>query len=403
MKKLLLMALLLIVFNNAHAQNYMLKPGDKFPAIVMGPIINAPVTQLNLSKYPSNKLFIINFWGTWCSPCIPEMDSLAKLQTKFKGDIQIIGLSDDPVAKLERYLTKKPSGIWLASDTASLLYQMLNLASVGQCIVTNSKHEIIALLKSDSVDAKTIRRLIKGEKVRSNGETKNRLNTTDKDAFGVDSLMTSNFTIRGYMKDQPSMGRRYANGVFGGRRVSYFNTGLVMLYKQAYNIISEKQVVYEGMAKKYNDYKNKDLLYCFDLLVPPAQKDSLLIIMQKKLQTEMPVKARIEMRDMDVYVLKVKETGKLIVPKAKQATLSYEFSGNGFDGKAVTLNDFADQYLSNEFDLPVLNETGLEGRYDIKTNVDIRTQDGIRKSIDDIGLVITKASRKVRTLVLYTE
>nr|WP_294792844.1 redoxin domain-containing protein [uncultured Mucilaginibacter sp.] len=402
MKKLIIITLLLITCK-AGAQNYILKPGDKFPGVIIGPIINAPVTQLNLSTHPSNKLFIINFWGTWCSPCLPEMDSLAKLQAQFKGQIQIIGLSDDPINKLKKYLAKKPSKIWLASDTSSLLYQMLNLASVGQCIVINSKHEIVALLQSESVNAKTISRLIKGEKVKSNGETKNRLNVTNKDPFGVDSLLTSNFTVRGYMKDQGTMGRRYANGIYGGRRVSYFNINVEVLYKDAYGIVSEKQVVYEGRAKKYSDYKNKDLLYCFDLLVTPAQKDNLHIIMQQKLQAEMPVKGRIEMRDVDVYILKLKDAGKIIVPKSKQAMLVYEFDGRGFDGKGITLNQFADAYLSNEFDLPVINETGLEGLYDIKTNIELRSQEGVHKSIDDIGFSVTKARRKIKTLILYTE
>jgi len=165
MKKLLIAAILLIAFK-ADAQNYMLKAGDKFPNIVISPMINAPFTELNLSKYPSNKLFIINLWGTWCSPCIPEMDSLAKLQSKFSQQIQVIGVSDEPIDRLKKYLVKKPSKIWLASDTASLLYRMLNLAYVGQSIVVNNKHEIVALLKTDSVNAKVISRLIKGEKIK---------------------------------------------------------------------------------------------------------------------------------------------------------------------------------------------------------------------------------------------
>jgi hypothetical protein len=205
------------------------------------------------------------------------------------------------------------------------------------------------------------------------------------------------------MKDQPSMRLRYATAKYGGRRVSYVNTGLVMLYKQAYDITSDKQIIYEGTAKKYAGYSNKDLLYCFDLLVTPAQKDSLHIIMQQKLRAELPVKARIEMRDTDVYILKLKDAGKIMVPKSKETMLSYDFGGNGFDGKGITLDQFADLYLSNEYNLPVLNESGVEGLYDIKTSVELRSQEGIHKSIDDIGFNVIKARRKIKTLILYTE
>lgn len=400
--KLLLTAAILLIAIKAGAQNYMLKPGDQFPNIIIGPVINAPVTELNLSKYPSNKLFIINLWGTWCSPCIPEMDSLAKLQSRFSGQIQVVGLSDDPADRLKKYLAKKPSKIWLASDTASLLYRMLNLAYVGQSIVVNAKHEIVALLKTDSVNARVINRLIKGEKIKSNGEVQNRLNSTDKDPFGVDSLLASNFTIRSYMADQKAMGKRPNTGVFGGRRITYYNVGLVFMYKDAYNITSLKQIVYEGAAKKYDNYEDKNLSYCFDLLVKPEQKDSLLIIMQNKLQQNMPVKARIELRDTDVYVLKLKDTAKIMIPKSKLTAITYGFSGRGFDGQGVTLNEFANLYLSNEFALPVVNESGLKGRYDIKTNVEMRTKAGVMKSIEDLGFLVNKERRKVRVMILYT-
>jgi len=379
----------------------MLKPGDRFPDITMRPIVNAPVTELNLKSYPSKKFFIINLWGTWCSPCLPELDALAKLQTQFSRQVQIVGLSDDPADKLKKYAAKKPSGIWLASDTSSLLYQMLNVAHVGESVVIDSHKRIVALLETDSVNANTIGRLLRGEKVKSNGELQNRLNVTAKDPFGVDSLLASNFTIRGYMKDQQAMGMTPHEGVFAERRVSYFNTGIVMLYKEAYGITSQKQIMFEGDAKKYDNYKDKSLLYCFDLLVKPEQKDSLRLIMQDKLEHSLPVKARIEMRDTDVYVLKLKDESKVIIPKSKLTTMSYGFSGRGFDGQGVTLNDFANVYLSNEFNLPVINESGVEGRYDIKTNMDARDKENLLKSVDDIGFTVTKARRKIKILVLY--
>jgi uncharacterized protein (TIGR03435 family) len=402
MKKLLVIAILLVAIK-ADAQNYMLKPGDKFPNLVLSSIINAPITELNLSKYPSNKLFVINLWGTWCSPCIPQMDSLAKLQNKFGQHIQVIGLSDDPIDRLKKYLVKKPSKVWLASDTTSLLYRMLNLAYVGQCVVVNAEHEIVALLKTDSINSKVLNRLINGEKIMSNGEVQNRLNSTDKDPFGVDSLLASNFTIRSYMADQQAMERKPNSGVFGGRRITCYNVDILSMLKEAYSITSSKQIVYEGSAKKYDNYEDKNLSYCFDLLVKAAQKDSLLIIMQNKLQQNLPVKARIEMRDTDVYVLKLKDTAKIMMPKSKLTTINYGFSGRGFDGQGVTLSEFANLYLSNEFDLPVVDESGLKERYDIKTNVETRTKAGILKSIDDLGFLLNKERRKVRIMVLSTE
>jgi uncharacterized protein (TIGR03435 family) len=396
MKKIALLLLLLTTIG-ASAQNYMLKPGDRFPDLVIRPIINAPVKEVFLNKATTlPKLTILNFWGTWCSPCIPEMDALAKLQQTYADKIQVIAVSDESTERLRKYVIKKPSAIWLASDTSSLLYEMFNLANVGQCAVINQQHKIVALLNTDSVNAKTIDRLLKGEKVPYSGKVTDQLSKTEKDPFGIDTLQQSSFSIRTYMKGQQSMGQVPTRGIFAGRRVSYFNINLTTLYRTAYDIHTMKQMDIQFDKKLYDDFNDKSQLYCFDLLVKPQQKDSLYLIMQKKLQENLPVKARTEQRDMDVYILKVKEGGAATFLQSKLSKMSY-----GFDGQGVTLSDFGSIYLSNELQLPVIDETGLAGRYDIKTNVEMRTKEGIMKSITDLGLTVEKQQRKMKVVVLY--
>jgi thiol-disulfide isomerase/thioredoxin len=43
------------------------------------------------------KVTLINFWATWCGPCRAEIPDLVALQTKYRDQLQIIGISEDEV------------------------------------------------------------------------------------------------------------------------------------------------------------------------------------------------------------------------------------------------------------------------------------------------------------------
>jgi len=48
---------------------------------------------IHLSNY-RGKVVLINFWATWCPPCLAEMPELARLQKKHKDhSLQLIGIA----------------------------------------------------------------------------------------------------------------------------------------------------------------------------------------------------------------------------------------------------------------------------------------------------------------------
>jgi peroxiredoxin len=50
------------------------------------------VTLHNLRE----KVVVLNFWATWCPPCVQELPSLEQLQNKFKDrGVEVVGISVD--------------------------------------------------------------------------------------------------------------------------------------------------------------------------------------------------------------------------------------------------------------------------------------------------------------------
>ncbi len=83
--------------------------------------------QHQLSEW-QNKLQIINFWATWCPPCLKEIPEFIKLQNKFKDkNIQFIGIAIDDKDSVQTYLQTININypILIAGDEGLVLAQQL--------------------------------------------------------------------------------------------------------------------------------------------------------------------------------------------------------------------------------------------------------------------------------------
>ena len=83
----------LVAVSPAIAQS--LKVGDKAPAISVDTWAKGePVTEFSSDNY-----YIVEFWATWCGPCIAGMPHVSELQEQYKDEgLVVIGVNiwDDP-------------------------------------------------------------------------------------------------------------------------------------------------------------------------------------------------------------------------------------------------------------------------------------------------------------------
>jgi peroxiredoxin len=391
----LLFLLILTSIGSTQAQP-LLKTGDPTPDMIIRPIINAPMTALDL-RAVSGKFLILNFWGTWCSPCLPEMDSLAKLQKANNNTIQVIAISDEPVGRLKKYLERQPSTLWLASDTSEILYRMFGWRYVGQSAILDPGGHILALVRTDSIDQHLIDRLLRHQPVRSSAET-GITKELDSDPFSVDSSLHFQLAWSAYRPEMRSMSRTWLKTPFEGRRRTYFNTCPINIYLDVYSL-TPQQVVYEVPEKSICNWEDKSSLCCLDLLVRPEQKDSLLILLGQTLDRLVSFKTRREHRMIPVYVLS-RLPGSTALPVSAASQSSFDFSGRGFNGTGIRIKLFAD-YVSNELKLPVIDETELKEKYDIHTVNTLRTEEDLLAALKKLGLTVTKTTREMDMLVVY--
>jgi thiol-disulfide isomerase/thioredoxin len=63
---------------------------DKLPEFSLDTLAG---TQQSIASWPGKPL-LINFWATWCGPCLHEIPLLKQLQTR-RSDLQVVGIAVD--------------------------------------------------------------------------------------------------------------------------------------------------------------------------------------------------------------------------------------------------------------------------------------------------------------------
>jgi thiol-disulfide isomerase/thioredoxin len=71
---------------------------------------------------------ILNFWATWCAPCVEEIPVFVKIQKRFKN-LKVIGVSMDELddeQKIHQFLKEHPVNYRIALWTGNDLEKMVN-------------------------------------------------------------------------------------------------------------------------------------------------------------------------------------------------------------------------------------------------------------------------------------
>lgn len=58
----------------------------------------------------SGRPLLLNFWATWCAPCIKELPLLDRFQREQAGRWQVVGLAVDGPTPVREFLLKQPLG-----------------------------------------------------------------------------------------------------------------------------------------------------------------------------------------------------------------------------------------------------------------------------------------------------
>ena len=128
-------------------QKYRIAPGIKFDNLELTDLAGKPV---RLSDYHGKKLFV-NFFATWCGPCVGEFPSLDRAaETLVPDNFLFIAISDEPIQRLNAFNNRMGASHIILLRSSKTLHS-LGVFTVPTNYLLNSGGKVV-FEKTDVLD-----------------------------------------------------------------------------------------------------------------------------------------------------------------------------------------------------------------------------------------------------------
>lgn len=379
-----------IPINEAEAQI-----GFKVPNIAFKQLLNDTQVHSNLYDY-AEELIILDFWATWCSPCIASFPKMSALQETFENKIKVIAVTDESTERIETFLKNKPQQFTVAIDNDKTINSYFTHVYIPHYVILDKNKVVKAIVDGNFITEENIKKLISGVEVSFEEKKENirfdpnkPLGTIDKPIVYQSTLLPYNPDLRG----MSNLGSPTTNRLF--MLNTTFTSMLQRAYQYSYNRTKEKLKYPEKHTFKPENR------YSYEMIYPDYLYEQRLELTKNEIKALSGLSATIETQLTDVYVLqKIPNTKKIIPISSKQP------DPNAFVryGEGITLQGDPMERLRGYYEeviqFPVVDETGYDNVYDIEIKWFEENPKQSFAELTKYGLELKKAKRPIDFLIL---
>jgi len=389
------------------------KIGDAPPPLILSETIQGPpMTEISWDKL-KGKVVVLEFWNTACAPCIEAIPHLNDLVGQFSNRVVFISISDDNGDYLKKYLKRKPIKSWVVLDgLLNPTRTAFDVHGIPHTVIVDASGKIAAITHPAVLEAKNLEEILAGKPCslpapqlyspddRDVVAVTNPAPTKDVVAVTNPAPTSVGISVKGPFP-QPDRGPFGSRGWGRSKSFPDFEAGKASLEDviPAFFDISPKLV----FAKT----KLPEGLYDISAIAPQGETLELKQQFAKKLETNFGIEVQTKKQNVKVYVMTVCSTNAPGIKQAQRRGGGGQRPG-GFYLNGTKMDDIA-SLMELSLDKPIINETGLAGRW----SVDVKWQmskselesdstpdsDKVIKAVrEQLGLELASTNRTVDVL-----
>ena len=396
-----------------------LKVGDPVPEILLKDIVNYPKETARLSDF-EGQLLILDFWATWCAPCVKAIPKLEQLQRDFGNQLQVLMVTSQPKSTITSFFSTRNSSLPSVSGDQTLSKLFPHKHVPHEVWIKDGK--VVAITDDTEVNTENIRALLSA-KATALSEKKSNFDYDLTQPLLIDGN-------GGQSKDLQyhSVITCYLDGIGGGGvytdslnsyKIRALNGTVLQLYREAVrhmgntvlahpnrciSMFDEQDVLPPPKVSAYSPGA-RDKYYCYELIIPFALKakagELMLDDLNRFFGSTHHLHAGIEKRQVKCWILKQDGALEKLASNSPTSKITSDDSG----WLVYLKQPFPTFYravasLYKNAPCPVIDQTGITSDIDISFPPKEKDIHRFKDYLNQYGLTLEQEFCEIDMLVI---
>jgi thiol-disulfide isomerase/thioredoxin len=155
----LLIVLFCLILPPLFAQKGLTK-GEVLQSTSIKKLLNSPSSITSINDFQKS-LTIIDFFGTWCAPCLRALPHLGKVKQRFKDELDVVLVSNETEVQLTKFIKARKEFLFpVIVDDDNKLNNLFQPPSLPYTVVIDKGGKIVAITKAEEISDTLIQQLL---------------------------------------------------------------------------------------------------------------------------------------------------------------------------------------------------------------------------------------------------
>jgi thiol-disulfide isomerase/thioredoxin len=136
---------------------------DQAPEIRLDATIPNTVLKQGEMSELKGKAVVLEFWATWCAPCIAAIPHWNELVAQFKNrPVEFVSITDEKQDTVRTFLPKRPIDGWIGFDYNRQMFDAYAVDGIPQTVLIDPKGKVAGVTRPDLINSERIEELLEG-------------------------------------------------------------------------------------------------------------------------------------------------------------------------------------------------------------------------------------------------